>query len=173
MTAIDDDELRGWLDRATKGQWVLREKHYCFQIKRGGQKHYSVQVDYGDTSTNIPNYGTKDEAAASAALMVQAPALAREVLALRADNLRLTQALAETEALEMQHGAVIERLTRELATARDDALKEAASAALGLKAYTQSTSYGNYCAEAEQLSGRRMAMKAVLALTKESSIDPR
>lgn len=42
--------------------WKWRENKHSIQIKVPGQKHWSITLSYGDTPTNKPLFGTREEA---------------------------------------------------------------------------------------------------------------
>jgi hypothetical protein len=52
-------------------RWRLVERKYCYDI-RCERPGAHITVEYGDTSHNIPNFGTKADALADAEAIVKA-----------------------------------------------------------------------------------------------------
>ena len=54
-----------------KPRWSIRERKYCYDIMCERPSAH-ITVEYGDTSHNIPRFGTKIDALADAETIVKA-----------------------------------------------------------------------------------------------------
>lgn len=117
------EAIAALLDGVTPGPWKAESGH----TQQNGQLYWQVHDEHDAIMQNQFCWAQGDHAANArfiAAARDLVPALAAEIARLTAANISLTMALAETEALEEQHGEVIKRVMAE----RDEARAQVAMA---------------------------------------------
>ena len=112
MTLPNDDDLRAILAAATPGPWT-KPLHFATSVEDPTGRGICSTGGYSDNRG-----GTYEANVSNADLITLAPDLAQAFLYRGADISRLIMHLADTEALEMQHGAVVERQAAEIARLR-------------------------------------------------------
>ena len=85
-------------EAGTPGPWMFGTASHSYRVRRGVQKMFGVQVDFGTNEGNIPNFGTKDQAEHDARRIARVPDMEAHIIAQSAELERLRAALTEIAA---------------------------------------------------------------------------